>query len=63
MALEAVGTLKVYAFITEHSKDSYDIHRLVLIATRNWLKTRGELSSWSRKALAKVSEVFPYPKH
>jgi hypothetical protein len=34
--LEAIGTLKAYAFITEcNSQGSYDIHRLVQIAMRN----------------------------
>ena len=30
---------------------------------RNWLKTRNELSLWSGKALIRVAEVFPFPKH
>jgi hypothetical protein len=34
--LEAIGTLKAYAFITKRDgRDSYDIHRLVQIAMRN----------------------------
>jgi hypothetical protein len=34
--LEAIGTLKAYAFITKRDgQDSYDIHRLVQIAMRN----------------------------
>jgi tetratricopeptide (TPR) repeat protein len=62
--LEAIGTLKAYAFITQRDgQDSYDIHRLVQIAMRNWLKTRNELSLWSGKALIRVAEVFPFPKH
>lgn len=63
-ALEAVGTLKAYAFIAERrGQDSYDIHRLVQIATRNWLKMERDLSLWSRKALVRVSEVFPHPQY
>ena len=62
--LEAIGTLKAYAFITKRdSQDSYDIHRLVQIAMRNWLKIRNELSLWSGKALIRVADVFPFPKH
>jgi tetratricopeptide (TPR) repeat protein len=62
--LEAIGTLRAYAFITRREgQDSYDIHRLVQIAMRNWLKTRNELSLWSRKALIQVAEVFPFPEH
>ena len=62
--LEAIGTLKAYAFISEREgQDSYDIHRLVQIAMRNWLKTRGELNSGFGKALIQVAKVFPYPRH
>jgi tetratricopeptide (TPR) repeat protein len=62
--LEAIGTLRAYAFITKRDgRDSYDIHRLVQIAMRNWLKIRNELSLWSGKALIRVAEVFPYPEH
>ena len=62
--LEAIGTLKAYAFITNRDgQDSYDIHRLVQIAVRNCLKTRNELSLWSGRALMQVAKVFPYPKH
>ena len=62
--LEAIGTLRAYAFITKRDgRDSYDIHRLVQIAMRNWLKTRNELSLWSGKALRRVAEVFPSPKY
>jgi tetratricopeptide (TPR) repeat protein len=62
--LEAIGTLRAYAFITkQEGQDSYDIHRLVQIAMRNWLKTKNELSLWSGKALIRVAEVFPFPKH
>src|SRR5277367_4006320 len=62
--LEAIGTLRAYAFIIKRQgQDSYDIHRLVQIAMRNWLKTRNELSFWGRKALIRVAEVFPFPNH
>ena len=62
--LEAIGTLKAYSFITQReSQDSYDIHRLVQISVRNWLKTRNELRLWSGKVLIQVAKVFPFPKH
>jgi hypothetical protein len=62
--LEAIGTLRAYAFITKREgQDSYDIHRLVQIAMRNQLKTKDELSFWSERALIRVAEVFPFPKH
>jgi len=37
--IEAIGTLKAYAFISEREgQDSFDIYRLVQIAMRNWLE-------------------------
>jgi len=62
--LEAIGTLSSYAFITKRNgQDSYEIHRLVQIAMHNWLKTKGQMSLWSGKALIQVVKVFPFPEH
>ena len=62
--IEALGTLKAYAFITPRDgQRSYDIHRLVQIVVRNWLKEKSELALWSGKALQQVANVFPFPKH
>ena len=41
---EALGLLKTYAFISERAgQESYDMHRLVRLAMRNWLAKEGEL--------------------
>jgi len=62
--LEAIGTLSSYAFITKRNgQDSYEIHRLVQIAMHNWLKTKGQMSLWSGKALIQVAKIFPFPEH
>jgi hypothetical protein len=62
--LEAIGTLRAYAFVTKRdAQDSYDIHRLVQITMRNWLKERGQFRLWSGKALVRIAAVFPLPKH
>ncbi|SPO02000.1 uncharacterized protein DNG_04673 [Cephalotrichum gorgonifer] len=62
--LEAIGTLKAYAFLTKRKRsDSYDIHRLVQIAVRNWLKENGERRPWSTAALRSIARVFPSPEH
>ncbi|KAH8658626.1 hypothetical protein BGZ60DRAFT_507289 [Tricladium varicosporioides] len=59
--LRAIGTLKAYAFITELKEgNSYDIHRLVQIAVRTWLREKGELHRWSGETLKQVSEIFPF---
>ncbi|PMD43055.1 hypothetical protein L207DRAFT_509616 [Hyaloscypha variabilis F] len=62
--IQAIGTLTAYAFITElEDQNSFDIHRLVQLAARNWLKTRGELFQRSGDALKQVSRIFPFFKH
>ena len=61
---EAIGTLKAYAFLTERDDgDSYDIHRLVQVSVRNWLKERGEWNVWITKALQQLANEFPFPVH
>jgi len=61
---EAIGTLNAYAFITQRKgQNSYDIHRLVQVAVRNWLKEQGELNLWAAKTLHQLAEEFPFPKH
>ncbi|KAK3191213.1 hypothetical protein K4F52_002803 [Lecanicillium sp. MT-2017a] len=61
---EAVGTLKAFAFLAERDNgSSYDVHRLVQIAARNWLAAKGEWQIWSRKAFLRVYEEFPTPEH
>ncbi|KAH6677400.1 hypothetical protein B0J14DRAFT_615581 [Halenospora varia] len=62
--LRAIGTLKAYAFITELKEgNSYDIHRLVQIAVRTWLREKGELQRWSGETMKQVSRIFPFFKH
>ncbi|CAG8950857.1 hypothetical protein HYFRA_00003074 [Hymenoscyphus fraxineus] len=59
--LSSTGTLKAYSFITERKeKDSFDIHRLVYIATRNWLKQEkdNQLRHWTNVALSRMKDVL-----
>jgi tetratricopeptide (TPR) repeat protein len=59
--LEAIGTLTAYSFIsTESDGQFYNIHRLVHLATRNWLKEEGLLRDCTGKVLARLTEVFPH---
>jgi tetratricopeptide (TPR) repeat protein len=61
---EAIGTLKAYKFITEREHSgSYDIHRLVQVSARYWLKESGEWDVWATKALRHLAKAFPSPKH
>ena len=62
--LKAIGTLTAYSFITERELDqSFDIHRLVHLATRNWLRREEKLSLWNNKALIQLADVFPSDDH
>ena len=61
---KAIETLNVYAFITQlEGQNSYDIHQLVQLAARNWLREQGELNFWAAKTLLRLAEEFSFPKH
>jgi hypothetical protein len=50
--IEARGTLMAYSFITKRQQElSFDMHRLIYLATRNWLRRDNQLSVWTDKAL------------
>ncbi|KAK9384173.1 hypothetical protein V1515DRAFT_624563 [Lipomyces mesembrius] len=56
----AIGTLKAYSFIYEHQADStYDVHRLVHLATRNWLRRENLLKEWAETVVNRLDDVFP----
>ncbi|KAK4223171.1 putative kinesin light chain [Podospora fimiseda] len=62
--VEAIGTLKAYAFISQQNEsDSYDIHRLVQISMISWLARKGEQKEWTAKVLKRLQDVFPWPRH
>jgi hypothetical protein len=62
--VQAIGILKAYAFVTTREGGySYDIHRLVQIAVRNWLKATGELTRWRCETMKQVARIFPFFKH
>jgi hypothetical protein len=61
---DAIGTLTAYSFVTRRIKeDAFDVHRLVHLATRNWLEEKNELSIWADKALNRLVEVIPAGGH
>ena len=65
---EALGTLKAFSLIMTTSQEGqqdelFDLHRLVRLATRNWLWLSHELESWKIKALLTISERFPPAFH
>ncbi|OGM48646.1 hypothetical protein ABOM_002049 [Aspergillus bombycis] len=60
--LEAIGTLAAYSFVTRHRNNEFmDVHRLVHLATRNWLRKEGKLEHWQKAAMNRLTEVLPTP--
>ncbi|KAL5047304.1 P-loop containing nucleoside triphosphate hydrolase protein [Aspergillus fruticulosus] len=42
---------------------SFDLHRLVHLVTRNWLRRIGSLSEWTLATLTRLEEIFPNEDH
>jgi tetratricopeptide (TPR) repeat protein len=62
--LEAIGTLTAYSFVTiRPGEELLDLHRLVHLATRNWLRKEKLLVKSTAKALAHLAKVFPEDTH
>jgi tetratricopeptide (TPR) repeat protein len=56
----AIGMLRAFSLISiERGKTSFEIHRLVQISTRIWLKFQGEISKWQEEALKALAAEFP----
>ncbi|RMZ85744.1 hypothetical protein DV737_g411, partial [Chaetothyriales sp. CBS 132003] len=59
---EAIGTLKAYAFITQRGDlHSFDIHRLVQLAMRNWLRQNFQQEQWIQKTIRLLAYALPSP--
>jgi hypothetical protein len=65
---EAIGTLCGYSFLARRSNSEtegegeeewYDIHRLVHLATKIWVKKRGDAAGIQEEAVRQVADVFP----
>lgn len=57
--IDAIGTLSAYSFVSRRSADlSLDLHRLVHLATRNWLRGEESLAQWTAKAVARLCKMF-----
>jgi tetratricopeptide (TPR) repeat protein len=62
--IDAIGTLNAYSFVTRRSANMVlDLHRLVHLATRNWLRMEEQLSKWSKRVIMRLDEVFPNHSH
>lgn len=65
---DAIGTLNAYSFVrrrpTDQSTDQLlNLHRLVHLATRNWLRTEGSLPEWTARSIARLGDIFPTDDH
>ncbi|KAJ6014714.1 TPR-like protein [Penicillium herquei] len=62
--LEAIGLLQAYKLITSH-KDvrAYDVHRLVRLAMRAWMRHENSLRTCATELLEWVNDEFPLPTH
>ena len=62
--MDAIGTLNAYSFVHRRpGNNSLDLHRLVHLATRNWLRREESLPQWTLKAFSRLEEVFPDNDH
>ncbi|KAL3488611.1 putative kinesin light chain [Aspergillus germanicus] len=62
--VEALGLLKAYSFISAQVDNSvFSLHRLVHLATRNWLRKRESLESWVQEAADQLDRIFPDSNH
>ncbi|KAJ5918235.1 FabD/lysophospholipase-like protein [Penicillium verhagenii] len=56
---DALGILDAFSFITEHKGGlAFDMHRLVHLATRQWLRMNGELPACHRQAVVRLNELL-----
>lgn len=57
---DAIGTLCSYSFLAKREDENmYDMHRLVHLATRTWIRYKGREVETSRTASAHLTKVFP----
>ncbi|GIJ91451.1 hypothetical protein Asppvi_010416 [Aspergillus pseudoviridinutans] len=61
---DAIGTLNAYSFVSRRPEDPVlDLHRLVHLATRNWLRKERKLAEWTERVIVRLQEVFPNDDH
>ncbi|KIN03538.1 hypothetical protein OIDMADRAFT_177691 [Oidiodendron maius Zn] len=61
---DAIGTLDAYSFIIRRLADlSFDIHRLVHLTTRGWLRKEEVLAQWTERVVRRLGDIFPDDDH
>ena len=70
--IDAIAILTGYSFVVRRQTGSsgiadleelYDMHRLVQLAARNWLKTEGSLAHWTKVCITRMTQMFPTRDH
>ncbi|OHE97277.1 hypothetical protein CORC01_07332 [Colletotrichum orchidophilum] len=62
--LEAIGALKAYSFIRKREDgSSFDIHPLVHLAMRNWLRSEKTLQQWTSSVILRIVKLLPDGGH
>ena len=57
---DAIGTLCGYSFVVRRGdEEEYDVHRLVHLATRVWVRQYGDTRGVTEKSIGNVADVFP----
>ncbi|PVH92333.1 putative kinesin [Periconia macrospinosa] len=54
-----VRMLRDYSFISATDRTSFEMHRLVQLATRDWLHIRNELEQWKHHFIRNLCDAFP----
>ncbi|KAF7170283.1 hypothetical protein CNMCM5623_002744 [Aspergillus felis] len=61
---DAIGLLKAFSFVNEEGEACFlNIHRLVHLATRNWMRKHQQFSQQILKTADRLSEAFPFPEN
>ncbi|KAI3054887.1 hypothetical protein CBS147353_11388 [Aspergillus niger] len=62
--IEAIGLLKAFSFIIEEGENRFfNLHRLVHLATRNWMRESQQFSQQLLRTADRLGEVFPNNNH
>ncbi|KAH7116236.1 hypothetical protein B0J11DRAFT_443923 [Dendryphion nanum] len=58
-----VLALRNFCFISIDVKGGFEMHALVQLATRKWLKANGKLERWKQQSINNLCAVFPTGNH
>ncbi|KAL4781230.1 violaceus kinesin [Aspergillus varians] len=62
--IDAIGLLKAFSFVSEQVKDhALNLHRLVRLSTRNWLRREQQFGLQIQKAANHLNQIFPDNDH